>query len=263
MSILDEIVTYKKMLLETGYYEAKLKTLPHVDVHHKSTLVERLEQSRHVEVIAEIKSQSPTVRDIPERPLEHQIQAYCEGGAAAISILTDEQFFNGTFERLADLTQQTDLPVLCKDFMIDERQIDVAKRAGASIILLIVHILSDAQLKRLYRYAQQLNLEVLVEVHNERELERAQRLCPKIIGVNNRDLQHFVTKVEHTNKILKNKSNDIYYISESGIKTSTDVEKIVPSGIHGVLVGETLMKAEYPATLLQTFKRKRVGSRCI
>ncbi|NHM78330.1 indole-3-glycerol phosphate synthase TrpC [Staphylococcus chromogenes] len=258
MNILDEIVLYKKRLLNEGYYEQKRQTLPTVDVSYKSKLIDQLRESDCIEVIAEIKSKSPTVSNIPERNLEEQILAYQKGGAAAISILTDEHYFNGSFERLVDLTKKTTLPVLCKDFIIDERQIDVAKQAGASIILLIVHILTDEALQRLYDYARQLNLEVLVEVHSTEELKRAHQLQPNLIGVNNRDLERFITDVTHTNTILESKREDIFYISESGIKTTRDIEQLVPSGIHGVLIGESLMKASDPVLLLQSFKYQRI-----
>ena len=258
MTILDEIVQYKQRLLDEGYYEAKRQSLPTVDVQHKRTLIEQLAESDCIEVIAEIKSKSPTVSDIPQRNLNHQIKAYEQGGAAAISILTDEYYFNGSFERLVDFTQRTTLPVLCKDFIIDERQIDVAKQAGASIVLLIVNLLTDKTLRRLYDYAKQLNLEVLIEVHSKDELARVHRLHPKLIGINNRDLERFVTEVTHTNIILETKKEDVFYISESGIHTTSDIERLVPSGIHGVLIGEALMKARDPISLLQSFKYQRI-----
>ncbi|NJH81639.1 indole-3-glycerol phosphate synthase TrpC [Staphylococcus hyicus] len=257
MNILDDIVAYKQQLLKDGYYDEKFKTLPHVDVHQKPTLQQRLRQSHCIEVIAEIKSKSPTVNDIPHRSLEEQVKAYTEGGAAAISILTDEHYFHGSFERLATLSPLTPCPVLCKDFIIDERQIDVAKRAGASIILLIVYLLTDTQLKSLYDYATMLGLEVIVEVHSIEELARAHRLQPNLIGVNNRDLQRFVTNVAHTNEILSHAKRGIHYISESGIQHQSHVEKIQPSGIRGVLVGEALMKSESPRELIQSLKIQR------
>ncbi|MDU7160386.1 MAG: indole-3-glycerol phosphate synthase TrpC, partial [Staphylococcus epidermidis] len=172
-------------------------------------------------------------------------------------ILTDEKYFGGSFERLNQLSKITSLPVLCKDFIIDKIQIDVAKRAGASIILLIVNILSDDQLKELYSYATNHNLEALVEVHTIRELERAHQINPKIIGVNNRDLKRFETDVLHTNKLLKFKKSNCCYISESGIHTKEDVEKIVDSSIDGLLVGEALMKTNDLSQFLPSLKLKK------
>ena len=120
--------------------------------------------------------------------------------------------------------------------MIEPIQIDVAHRAGASMILLIVNILDDQQMHELYQYAKALDLDVLVEVHSKQELERAYQLAPEIIGVNNRDLTRFVTDVEHTNEILADKREGFYYISESGIHTQSDVEKVVGSGIDLSLI---------------------------
>ena len=244
MTILDEIVAYKQTLLASGYYDDLMNQLPKVSVDHKPTLQALIEKDTHVAVIAEVKSKSPSVSDIPVRDLETQVAAYTEAGASAISILTDEKYFGGSFERLVSLTQQTALPVLCKDFMISKKQIDVAYHAGASIILLIVNILSDAQLKDLYDYARQKGLEVLVEVHDQVELARALCIQPTLIGVNNRDLRTFKTDVQHTLNILKTREVGVHYISESGIRTAEDVEKLAPVGIDGVLVGETLMKAD-------------------
>lgn len=148
MTILDEIVSYKKKLLSSHYYQEKLISLKSYNNEHtphlkKKTLKESLANDEQLSIIAEIKSKSPSVNQLPERDLSQQIKDYETYGANAISILTDEQYFGGSFERLQELAPQTTLPILCKDFIIDEIQIDVAKTAGASIILLIVNILSD------------------------------------------------------------------------------------------------------------------------
>ena len=153
---------------------------------------------------------------------------------------------------------KTSLPVLCKDFIIDPIQIDVAKRAGASMILLIVNILSDEQLESLYKYATQQGLDVLVEVHDQEELARAHQLQPELIGVNNRDLRTFITDVEHTNQILRDKQSGFLYISESGIHSREDVEQIIPSGIEGLLIGEALMKCEDLSQFLPSLKLNKV-----
>ena len=240
MTILNEIVTYKKTLLNNQYYQKEMEQLEIKDVSHKTSLVNALQSSK-LAIIAELKSKSPTVSDIPERDMLTQLKTYTEKGAAAISILTDEKYFGGSYRRLNALALETELPILCKDFVIDKIQIDLAKLAGASIILLIVNILDDAQLKELYNYAYDNGLEVLVEVHDYHELERAHQLNAKIIGINNRDLKTFITNVERTNEVLTPKDNT-YYITESGIKTRTDLEKVIHSGIDGALIGEALMR---------------------
>ncbi|MGO2077290.1 MAG: indole-3-glycerol phosphate synthase TrpC, partial [Staphylococcus equorum] len=137
-------------------------------------------------------------------------------------------------------------------------QIDVAKKAGASIILLIVNVLTDPELRELYQYATSQNLEVLVEVHDKEELARAYKLDPKIIGVNNRDLKRFITDVLHTNEILEDKKTGYYYISESGIKDEQDVQNIVDSGIDGLLIGESLMKCDDLSQFLPGLKLDKV-----
>ncbi|UXR78157.1 indole-3-glycerol phosphate synthase TrpC [Staphylococcus sp. IVB6227] len=254
MTILDDIVAYKRTLLQSGYYETLLGQLPRNDANHKPTLESLIEQDERIAVIAEVKSKSPSVSDIPTRNLEGQVAAYTEAGASAISILTDERYFGGSFERLATLTQKTSLPVLCKDFIIDRRQIDVAVHAGASIVLLIVNILSDVELESLHTYAQQQGLEVLVEVHDEDELSRALRIQPTFIGINNRDLKTFKTDVQHAVNILKSRQAGIHYISESGIRTVADVSQVAQVGVDGVLVGETLMKANHVSETLARLK---------
>lgn len=258
MTILDEIVDYKRNLIKEGYYEEKLKTLNEVDITHKSSFKSQLDESNQLAVIAEIKSKSPTLDQLPNRDLAQQVKDYEANGANAVSILTDEHYFGGSYERLQDLTLQTTLPVLCKDFVVDKIQIDVAKKAGASIILLIVNVLTDQQMKDLYQYATSLNLEVLVEVHDKEELERAYKLKPQIIGVNNRDLKRFVTDVLHTNEILENKKEGYHYISESGIRDAQDVANVVESGIDGLLIGESLMKCEDLSQFLPGLKLTKV-----
>lgn len=258
MTILDEIVDYKRNLIKEGYYEEKLKTLNEVDITHKSSFKSQLDESNQLAVIAEIKSKSPTLDQLPNRDLAQQVKDYEANGANAVSILTDEHYFGGSYERLQDLTLQTTLPVLCKDFVVDKIQIDVAKKAGASIILLIVNVLTDQQMKDLYQYATSLNLEVLVEVHDKEELERAYKLSPQLIGVNNRDLKRFVTDVLHTNEILENKKEGYYYISESGIRDEQDVANVVESGIDGLLIGESLMKCEDLSQFLPGLKLTKV-----
>ncbi|MCS4486161.1 indole-3-glycerol phosphate synthase TrpC [Staphylococcus americanisciuri] len=260
MTILDDIVAYKHMLLQSGYYDALLDELPAVNVTHKQALQTIIAQDNRIGVIAEVKSKSPSVSDIPVRDLEAQVIEYTQAGASAISILTDEKYFGGSFERLVNLTQHTSLPVLCKDFIIHKKQIDVAHRAGASLILLIVNILSDDELQVLHDYANYKGLEVLVEVHDEEELERALEINPTFIGVNNRDLRTFKTNVQHTLDMLKTRVPGIHYISESGIRTAEDVTKLVTSGIDGILVGETLMKSDDVSstlTQLRVYKEAR------
>lgn len=245
LTILDEIVEYKQSLIKEGYYTSLLQQLKMPKHIQRQKLVESLNHNSKLSIIAEIKSKSPSVSSFKSVDLSVQVENYTQYGASAISILTDEKYFGGSFQRLAELSEKTNLPILCKDFIIDTIQIDVAKKLGASIILLIVNCLSDHMLKTLYDYATSLDMEVLVEVHDREELQRAHLINPKIIGVNNRDLKTFNIDIQHTNQILNNNTKEnIAYISESGIHSVEDVEAVNQGDIDGLLVGGALMDCE-------------------
>ncbi|PRS32737.1 indole-3-glycerol phosphate synthase TrpC [Bacillus sp. RJGP41] len=211
----------------------------------RPSLVENLKTAKSMAVIAEIKRASPSKGDIKinVNPIE-QALSYESGGAAAISVLTDEVFFKGSIADLRNVSKAIQIPRLCKDFIIDEIQIDRAHRAGATIILLIVAALSKERLHELYQYAKKKGLEVLTEVHDEAELERALELNAELIGINNRNLKTFkvdLAVTERLAKLLDPKRHII--ISESGIKTKEDVMRVKDAGAKAVLVGETLMTA--------------------
>lgn len=221
-----------------------------------SSLVERLTSSSKMQVIAEIKRASPSRGEIKlEVDPSQQSTEYEEAGAAAISVLTDKAYFKGSTEDLALVRRTVKLPLLCKDFIIDQIQIDIAKKAGAQVILLIVAALTQEKLENLYNYAKLQNLEVLVEIHNEQELNQAMLLHPELIGVNNRNLKTFEIDLEVTDRlgaILK--KADQLFISESGIKTPADVLRVKKAGAKGILVGETLMKSNNVAQSLAAFQ---------
>lgn len=221
-----------------------------------SSLVEVLTSSSKMQVIAEIKRASPSKGEIKlEVDPAQQATEYEEAGAAAISVLTDTAYFKGSTEDLALVSRCVKLPLLCKDFIIDQIQIDIAKKAGAQVILLIVAALTQEKLENLYHYAKLQNLEVLVEVHNEQELDQAMLLHPELIGVNNRNLKTFEIDLEVTDRlgaILK--KADQLFISESGIKTPADVLRVKKAGAKGILVGETLMKSTDVAQSLAAFQ---------
>ena len=173
-----------------------------------------------MEVLSEIKRASPSKGIIADQanPVE-QAKAYANAGAACISVLTDSTFFKGSFADLAAVAEVVEIPLLCKDFIIHEVQIDRAREAGASVILLIVAALDDATLQRLHGYATGQGLEVLVEVHDAKELDRALAVNAKLIGVNNRDLRTFdvdLARTEEMAKLFPFNENHVF-ISESGI----------------------------------------------
>ncbi|OFI06086.1 tryptophan biosynthesis protein TrpCF [Clostridium acetireducens DSM 10703] len=231
-----------KKLKENFNFERELCNL---NRKSKKSFIDKLNKSNYMGIIAEIKKASPSKGLIREN-LDPVVQGklYESYGALAISVLTDREFFKGSFEYLKKVAQSTSLPILCKDFIIDEIQIQKAKICGSDVILLIVAALEEKQLYKLFNFAKQLDLEVLVEVHNEEELDRAIELGAKLVGINNRDLKTFKvnlnTSLEIAPKALK---NNITLISESGIKTKAHVEKLAKSGIKGILVGESLVTA--------------------
>ena len=173
---------------------------------------------------------------------------YEAAGANCLSVLTDEKFFQGSLEYLQLIREAVKLPLLRKDFIIDERQISEAIRWGADAILLIVAILSDAQLKTFHALAMEAGLAALVEVHDESELDRAVNIGAQLIGVNNRDLKTFKVDLGTTERLsarlhsLSRTGSLPILVAESGIHTRGDVERLAKCGAHAVLVGESLMK---------------------
>ncbi|MBT2665958.1 indole-3-glycerol phosphate synthase TrpC [Bacillus sp. ISL-4] len=242
-NILTKIIEQKKVevakLKERGLDDSVMINIV------RPSLVENLKTAKSMAVIAEIKRASPSKGDIKinVNPIE-QALSYESGGAAAISVLTDEVFFKGSIADLRIVSEAIRIPRLCKDFIIDEIQIDRAQQAGATIILLIVAALSKERLHELYQYAKRKGLEVLTEVHDEAELERALELNAELIGINNRNLKTFkvdLAVTERLAKLLDPKRHLI--ISESGIKTKEDVMRVKEAGAKAILVGETLMTA--------------------
>lgn len=243
MTILDKILREKqleveRLLTEEIQFENEAVTRP--------SLFEKLVHTDHLQVIAEMKRASPSKGLIAEgaNPVA-QAKAYEQAGVACISVLTDAPFFKGSFDDLAAVADAVHTPLLCKDFIIDKIQIDKAKAAGASVILLIVSALRDDELFALHTYAVNAGLEVLVEVHDVVELERALKLEAKLIGVNNRDLRTFDVDLGRTEAIAKvfPFSKERVLISESGITGQLDAERVSIAGARAVLVGESLMRS--------------------
>lgn len=202
-------------------------------------------------VIAEIKKASPSkgVLRADFRPAEIAL-SYENGGAACLSVLTDQDFFQGHEEYLKQARTACQLPVIRKDFIIDPYQVFEARAIGADCILLIVAALDDDQLEQLSQLAIQLDMDVLVEVHNEEELHRAMVLNLPLIGINNRDLHTFETSLETTIKLLNFIPDETIVITESGILGKEDVALMREHGVNGFLVGEAFMRADEPGEAL-------------
>ncbi|MGE1161938.1 indole-3-glycerol phosphate synthase TrpC [Peribacillus simplex] len=252
-NILTKIIEQKKVEVAKLKKEMDLDDSVMINIVRPS-LVENLKMAKSMAVIAEIKRASPSKGDIKinVNPIE-QALSYERGGAAAISVLTDEVFFKGSIADLRNVSEAIRIPRLCKDFIIDEIQIDRAYQSGATIILLIVAALSKGRLHELYQYAKNKGLEVLTEVHDEAELERALELNAELIGINNRNLKTFKVDLAVTER-LANLLDPISHIiiSESGIKTKEDVMRVKEAGAKGILVGETLMtSSNLPHTMAE------------
>ncbi|URZ88071.1 indole-3-glycerol phosphate synthase TrpC [Floricoccus penangensis] len=213
--------------------------------------------SQELQVIAEVKKASPSLGDINTNvDIVAQAKSYEDSGAMAISVLTDQVYFKGNIDYLREISTKVKIPTLNKDFIIDKKQINRAVNNGATVILLIVAALDYDRLKELYDYATGLDLEVLVETHNEKELEQAHKLGAKLIGINNRNLKTFEVTLDTTRKLSKIFQEDRFYISESGIKEEGDAEFVAPY-VNGILVGESLMRSSNVEEAIKSLKVER------
>lgn len=243
MATILDVILSEKMAEIDKYKKSSSNELTN---YKPFSFISKLESSNTVAIIAEFKRASPSKGNINmEADPVKQASSYIKYGADAVSVLTDNRFFKGDFSDLEAIRKEINAPILCKDFIIDPIQIDIAKKAGANIILLIVAAMSEMKLNELYQYAKSKELEVLVEVHNKEELDIALRTGAKLIGVNNRNLKNFEVDLSVTEKLgpMVRKSGALL-ISESGIKTIEDVKRVVKVGANGILVGETFMSTE-------------------
>lgn len=214
--------------------------------------MERRVNKKKTAIIAEIKKASPSRGVIRQNfnPVEIA-KSYEKAGAACLSILTDVDYFQGSDEYLIAARGAVDLPVIRKDFIVDEYQVYEARAMGADCILLIVAALDSERLTALNRLAAELGMDVLVEVHNAEELTLALELPNKLIGINNRNLHDFTTSLDTTYSLLKNIEDDRIIVTESGIHTSDHVKAMLDHDIYAFLIGEAFMKQEDPGAALQ------------
>lgn len=197
-----------------------------------------------VRVIAEVKKASPSAGIIRADFDPVQIATTYEAhGAACLSVLTDEKFFQGRLEYLTAVRQQVAIPVLRKDFLLDRYQVLEARVAGADCVLLIAECLDDCTLRDLYFYASELGMESLIEIYDPENLDRVLKLEPALLGINNRNLRTFVTDLGHSIALKQRVPAECTLVSESGIHTRADVERLLQAGIRAILVGETLMRS--------------------
>jgi len=208
-----------------------------------------------VTVIAECKAASPTAGTIAGKydPVA-QAKLYERGGAGAISVLTDQEYFKGCLEDMKKVRSEVALPVLRKDFILTEAQVYESVASGADAFLLIVAALTDEELKRLYELGRTLQSDVLVEVHDLAEMDRALEIDAEIIGINNRNLHTFEVDLKTTSELAPEIPSECLGISESGIRTREDVEFVKEQGIHCLLIGESLMRDGDPEKALKQLR---------
>lgn len=247
MTILDELAEYAKERVENQKKKISLAeiknsalSLPKGDFSFEKAL-----KKDDIAFICECKKASPSKGIIAENfPYLQIAKDYETAGADCISVLTEPKWFLGSDEYLKEIANAVSIPCLRKDFTVDEYMIYQAKLFGASAVLLICSILSESQLKEYIAICEILGLSALVEVHDESEIQMALQSGAKMIGVNNRNLKDFSVDTNNSGNLRKLVPNDIIFVSESGVKTSEDVQTLRNIGANAVLVGETLMRAE-------------------
>jgi indole-3-glycerol phosphate synthase len=246
MTILDKIYQYKLFEVAENKKRIPLEVLKENIKRDQETrsFGAALKSHANICIIAEIKKASPSLGVIREdfQPIEIA-RIYEASGAAAISVLTDEKFFQGSLLYITDIKKLVKLPILRKDFIIDAYQIYEAGAAGADAILLIAALLSKDEIQHFLELAKGLNMDCLVEVHSEPELENVLQTDAHIIGINNRDLATFSIDIETTLRLRPMIPDDKITVSESGIRSRTDIVKLLENGVNAVLIGETFMKS--------------------
>jgi indole-3-glycerol phosphate synthase len=221
-----------------------------------------LEAYGNIEIIAEVKKASPSAGVIREDFDPVAIATtYAEHGAACISVLTDSHFFQGELSYLAAIRNAVDKPLLRKDFIVDRYQLLEARASGADAVLLIAEVLADNVLKHLIAESRRLGMEPLVELYDAENLSRVLDSGARLIGINNRDLRSFETRLEHTLDLAAKVPGDCCLVSESGIRTRGDVLRLRDAGVRAVLVGETLMRAPDIGAMLDELRGCRQPSR--
>lgn len=254
MSILDNILTAKRAEIaraEASIPQSRIEQLAAARRDSPRGFAAALD-APGARVIAELKRASPSRGDI-RRDLDaaETARAYASGGAAALSVLTDAPFFKGSPEDLRLAREATGLPVLRKDFIISAYQVYESCAMGADAMLLIVRALDDETLETLHSLALGLGLDVLTEVYDERDAERANRMGARLVGVNNRNLADFRTNVRHTERIAGLLRPSVPVVALSGISSDADVSRSLAAGVRRFLVGEALVRASDPADLLR------------
>lgn len=256
--ILDEIAEKTRIRVagakqKISPEEMKQKALA-CEIHREFPFEKEL-RKKGISFICEVKKASPSKGIIAEKFDYRSIaESYEEAGAGAISVLTEPEYFKGSIEYLKEIAEDVKIPLLRKDFTVDEYMIYEAKAAGASIVLLICAILDEETLKHYIEIADSLGLSALVEAHDEEEIQMALRAKARIIGVNNRNLKDFTVDIHNGIRQREKVPQDVLFVAESGIRTREDIEELEKAHVNGVLIGETFMRAENKKAMLAELK---------
>ncbi len=252
---LEKIVLHKKAEIEQLKSTSGLDTLIRKVESMSDTrnFCKAISNGDKINIIAEIKKASPSKGTLAENMnIVEQARIYEENGASAISVLTDQKFFCGSLADLTTVKEAVKIPVLRKDFILDPIQVYESRAAGADAILLIAAILSTRELESFYRLARDLEMHVLVEVHNSAELRKVLPLNPAIIGINNRNLQTFEVDIINSLMLLPLVPEGIRIVSESGISSRKDISILHEAGISAFLIGEALVRSSDPGQKLSS-----------
>jgi indole-3-glycerol phosphate synthase len=258
MNILDKIVANTRKEVEQRKLQVSIQELENSPLFGRSTysMSEFLVHPEKSGIIAEIKKQSPSKGIINDKVSVEEVGiGYEKAGASAISVLTDMEFFGGKMEYLTAIRKEVEIPILRKDFIIDEYQLLEAKAIGADVVLLIAACLQPTELEYLAKFAQNLGLEILMEVHDKEELDRSINPYLNVVGVNNRNLKTFETSIQTSLDLVDAIPNEFKKVSESGLKDASTLLELRAAGYDGFLIGETFMKTASPwETLAQLVK---------
>ncbi|MGN1141446.1 MAG: indole-3-glycerol phosphate synthase TrpC [Oliverpabstia sp.] len=244
MNILEEIAEKTKQRIQEEKARVSVGVLKERIEKNENSFLKALKKEG-MSYICEVKKASPSKGLIaPDFPYLKIAKEYEEAGASAISCLTEPYYFQGSDRYLEEITSTVKIPVLRKDFTVDEYMIYQARAFGASAVLLICAILDDSQLRGYRQLAESMGMDALVEAHDEKEVERALWCGAKIVGVNNRDLRTFQVDMANSIRLRKLAPRDVVFVSESGIRTSEDIRRLYDNQVDAVLIGETLMRSE-------------------
>jgi indole-3-glycerol phosphate synthase len=252
--ILTRIVDAKRQRLERTKMRVPPAVVKHFAVRTPTppSLRDALQNSRPVRILAEVKKASPSKGDFTKNfSVPGLVDAYSEAGASAISVVTEEDFFQGNLGWVAEIRDRSPLPVLRKDFVFDPYQIYETRNAKASSILLIVAMLKPEELRSFISLAKEVGLDALVEVHDEAELREALDAGADMIGVNNRNLKTFEVDIQTSHRLAKLIPEDCIFVVESGIRDRSDIDALLKAGADAFLIGETLIVSENPGATLR------------